>query len=173
MQPAITGVIVWVFNCLLSGPFTFPFCLHSLTPTPLTNTQVAVLIFQKFTQLYINFSTFFKFLISFCITFAGLHPPPTEYPINTILVLPLWKTWLGEDSRSLLSPSFCLSFLLVISGLILIYLFRQIATAFGPCGNNRDYLFLLEKAMFDIGKLWNLGAYPSILKLFALNMHDT
>ncbi|KAJ8448738.1 hypothetical protein Cgig2_011359 [Carnegiea gigantea] len=28
---------------------------------------------------------------------------------------------------------------------------RQIATAFGPCGNNRDYLFLLEKAMHDIG----------------------
>ncbi|KAF4358983.1 hypothetical protein CsatB_008653 [Cannabis sativa] len=27
---------------------------------------------------------------------------------------------------------------------------RQIATAWGPCGNNRDYLFLLEKAMFDI-----------------------
>lgn len=28
---------------------------------------------------------------------------------------------------------------------------RQIATAFGPCGNNRDYLFLLEKAMHAIG----------------------
>ncbi|KAH6790950.1 ChaC-like family protein [Perilla frutescens var. frutescens] len=28
---------------------------------------------------------------------------------------------------------------------------RQIATAFGPCGNNRDYLFSLEKAMFEIG----------------------
>ncbi|KAG2699824.1 hypothetical protein I3843_07G205700 [Carya illinoinensis] len=28
---------------------------------------------------------------------------------------------------------------------------RQIATASGPCGNNRDYLFLLEKAMSDIG----------------------
>ncbi|XP_076935850.1 gamma-glutamylcyclotransferase 2-1-like [Bidens hawaiensis] len=28
---------------------------------------------------------------------------------------------------------------------------RQIATAFGPCGNNRDYIFVLEKAMFDIG----------------------
>ncbi|XP_010913791.1 gamma-glutamylcyclotransferase 2-1 [Elaeis guineensis] len=28
---------------------------------------------------------------------------------------------------------------------------RQIATACGPCGNNRDYLFLLEKAMFNIG----------------------
>jgi len=28
---------------------------------------------------------------------------------------------------------------------------RQIATAFGPCGNNRDYIFLLEKAMYDIG----------------------
>ncbi|KAG1364183.1 Gamma-glutamylcyclotransferase 2-1 [Cocos nucifera] len=28
---------------------------------------------------------------------------------------------------------------------------RQIATASGPCGNNRDYLFLLEKAMFNIG----------------------
>ncbi|GKU87546.1 hypothetical protein SLEP1_g1933 [Rubroshorea leprosula] len=28
---------------------------------------------------------------------------------------------------------------------------RQIATASGPCGNNRDYLFKLEKAMFDIG----------------------
>ncbi|WOL08536.1 gamma-glutamylcyclotransferase 2-2-like [Canna indica] len=28
---------------------------------------------------------------------------------------------------------------------------RQIATASGPCGNNRDYLFLLEKAMVDIG----------------------
>ncbi|KAK4486250.1 hypothetical protein RD792_008920 [Penstemon davidsonii] len=28
---------------------------------------------------------------------------------------------------------------------------RQIATAFGPCGNNRDYIFLLEKALFDIG----------------------
>lgn len=27
---------------------------------------------------------------------------------------------------------------------------KQIATAFGPCGNNRDYLFLLEKALFDI-----------------------
>ncbi|PIN05034.1 putative cation transporter [Handroanthus impetiginosus] len=27
----------------------------------------------------------------------------------------------------------------------------QIATAFGPHGNNRDYLFLLEKAMFNIG----------------------
>jgi len=32
--------------------------------------------------------------------------------------------------------------------------FRQIATAYGPCGNNRDYLFLLEKAMHDIGKLF-------------------
>ncbi|KAK7812759.1 gamma-glutamylcyclotransferase 2-1 [Quercus suber] len=28
---------------------------------------------------------------------------------------------------------------------------RQIATANGPCGNNRDYLFLLEKAMSQIG----------------------
>ncbi|XP_052210861.1 gamma-glutamylcyclotransferase 2-1-like [Diospyros lotus] len=28
---------------------------------------------------------------------------------------------------------------------------RQIATASGPCGNNRDYLFKLEKAMYDIG----------------------
>lgn len=28
---------------------------------------------------------------------------------------------------------------------------RQIANANGPCGNNRDYIFLLEKAMFDIG----------------------
>ncbi|XP_039121027.1 LOW QUALITY PROTEIN: gamma-glutamylcyclotransferase 2-1-like [Dioscorea cayenensis subsp. rotundata] len=28
---------------------------------------------------------------------------------------------------------------------------RQIATATGPCGNNRDYLFFLEKAMFNIG----------------------
>ncbi|XP_064954441.1 gamma-glutamylcyclotransferase 2-1-like isoform X1 [Musa acuminata AAA Group] len=28
---------------------------------------------------------------------------------------------------------------------------RQIATARGPCGNNRDYLFRLEKALFDIG----------------------
>ncbi|KAL9230441.1 hypothetical protein vseg_005790 [Gypsophila vaccaria] len=26
----------------------------------------------------------------------------------------------------------------------------QIATAFGPCGNNRDYLFLLEKALRNI-----------------------
>jgi len=32
--------------------------------------------------------------------------------------------------------------------------FRQIATAYGPCGNNRDYLFLLEKAMYDIGELF-------------------
>ena len=28
---------------------------------------------------------------------------------------------------------------------------RQIATATGPCGNNRDYLFSMEKALFDIG----------------------
>uniref|UniRef100_A0A1D1YNG6 Cation transport regulator-like protein 2 n=1 Tax=Anthurium amnicola TaxID=1678845 RepID=A0A1D1YNG6_9ARAE len=28
---------------------------------------------------------------------------------------------------------------------------RQIATASGPCGNNREYLFSLEKAMSDIG----------------------
>ncbi|KAL0393846.1 UNVERIFIED_CONTAM: Gamma-glutamylcyclotransferase 2-1 [Sesamum latifolium] len=28
---------------------------------------------------------------------------------------------------------------------------RQIATAIGPCGNNREYLFLLEKALFNIG----------------------
>lgn len=27
---------------------------------------------------------------------------------------------------------------------------RQIATAIGPCGNNRDYLFSLEKAMYEI-----------------------
>lgn len=27
----------------------------------------------------------------------------------------------------------------------------QIATAVGPCGNNRDYLFMLEKALFDLG----------------------
>ncbi|BAT78271.1 hypothetical protein LR48_Vigan04g208100 [Vigna angularis] len=33
---------------------------------------------------------------------------------------------------------------------------RQIATAYGPCGNNRDYLFLLEKAMHDIGHEDNL-----------------
>ena len=31
-------------------------------------------------------------------------------------------------------------------------MFSQIAVAAGPCGNNRDYLFKLEKAMFDIGK---------------------
>ncbi|KAG0472230.1 hypothetical protein HPP92_016776 [Vanilla planifolia] len=28
---------------------------------------------------------------------------------------------------------------------------RQIATASGPCGNNRDYLFSMEKAMFLLG----------------------
>lgn len=28
----------------------------------------------------------------------------------------------------------------------------QIATATGPCGNNREYLFKLEKAMHDIGE---------------------
>ncbi|CAH1414778.1 unnamed protein product [Lactuca virosa] len=28
---------------------------------------------------------------------------------------------------------------------------KQIATATGPCGNNRDYIFFLEKAIFDIG----------------------
>ena len=28
---------------------------------------------------------------------------------------------------------------------------RQIATAHGPCGNNREYLFSLEKALHDIG----------------------
>ncbi|PIN02595.1 putative cation transporter [Handroanthus impetiginosus] len=28
---------------------------------------------------------------------------------------------------------------------------RQIATAFGPCGNNREYLFSLQKALVDIG----------------------
>lgn len=33
-------------------------------------------------------------------------------------------------------------------------LYRQIATACGPCGNNKDYIFLLEKAMYDIGKLF-------------------
>ncbi|XP_064955233.1 gamma-glutamylcyclotransferase 2-1-like isoform X1 [Musa acuminata AAA Group] len=33
----------------------------------------------------------------------------------------------------------------------LVEMARQIATASGPCGNNREYLFLLEKAMSDIG----------------------
>ncbi|XP_051151475.1 gamma-glutamylcyclotransferase 2-1-like [Andrographis paniculata] len=28
---------------------------------------------------------------------------------------------------------------------------RQIASAYGPCGNNRDYLFSMEKALFDLG----------------------
>ncbi|CAM8898097.1 unnamed protein product [Rhodiola kirilowii] len=28
---------------------------------------------------------------------------------------------------------------------------RQIATAYGPCGNNRDYIFKLEKALHEIG----------------------
>lgn len=41
---------------------------------------------------------------------------------------------------------------------------KQIATAFGPCGNNRDYIFSLEKAMFDIGKqslnLFHTNLYP-------------
>lgn len=27
----------------------------------------------------------------------------------------------------------------------------QIATAHGPCGNNRDYIFLMEKALFEMG----------------------
>ncbi|CAN6877177.1 unnamed protein product, partial [Brassica oleracea] len=31
----------------------------------------------------------------------------------------------------------------------------QIATASGPCGNNREYLFKLEKAMHDIGEFHN------------------
>ncbi|XP_027189908.2 gamma-glutamylcyclotransferase 2-2-like [Cicer arietinum] len=31
---------------------------------------------------------------------------------------------------------------------------RQIATACGPCRNNRNYIFLLEKAMYDIDKLF-------------------
>lgn len=35
--------------------------------------------------------------------------------------------------------------------LFIVYV-RQMATASGPCGNNRDYLFLLEKAMFNIGE---------------------
>ncbi|KAL0327648.1 UNVERIFIED_CONTAM: Gamma-glutamylcyclotransferase 2-1 [Sesamum angustifolium] len=44
---------------------------------------------------------------------------------------------------------------------------RQIATAFGPCGNNRDYLFLLEKAMFDIVRkvLGVVGGVPKEKKL--------
>lgn len=33
------------------------------------------------------------------------------------------------------------------------YSLSQIATASGPCGKNRNYLFNLEKAMFDIGEL--------------------
>lgn len=51
----------------------------------------------------------------------------------------------------------CLMSLLVISLYVLdvestsSFFFRQIATASGPCGNNREYLFLLEKAMSDIG----------------------
>lgn len=28
---------------------------------------------------------------------------------------------------------------------------KQIATAFGPCGNNREYIFKMEKALHDIG----------------------
>nr|GMD08533.1 gamma-glutamylcyclotransferase 2-1-like [Ipomoea batatas] len=28
---------------------------------------------------------------------------------------------------------------------------KQIATAFGPCGNNREYIFKMEKALYDIG----------------------
>lgn len=33
--------------------------------------------------------------------------------------------------------------------------FRQIATASGPCGNNKDYVFLLEKAMYEIGEYFS------------------
>lgn len=39
---------------------------------------------------------------------------------------------------------------------LIFWLFSQIATASGPCGNNRDYLFRLEKALFDIGNNWAL-----------------
>lgn len=31
-----------------------------------------------------------------------------------------------------------------------ISIFRQIATASGPCGNNREYIFKMEKALHDI-----------------------
>lgn len=46
---------------------------------------------------------------------------------------------------------------------------RQIATAFGPCGNNRDYLFLLEKAMFDIGKTTSYTFRASMILKFDLS----
>lgn len=56
---------------------------------------------------------------------------------------------------------------------------RQIAVAAGPCGNNRDYLFKLEKALFDIGhaedsvirlanevrKVIGFGAWPKEKKI--------
>lgn len=51
------------------------------------------------------------------------------------------------NSSNAYTSNYIIAFKIVFWFLI----FRQIATAHGPCGNNRDYIFLLEKAMFDIG----------------------
>lgn len=54
-----------------------------------------------------------------------------------------------------------------------LFIFSQIATAFGPCGNNRDYLFLLEKAMFDIGEQYFYTPTEQIIKITMYPIKDT
>lgn len=54
-----------------------------------------------------------------------------------------------------------------------LFIFSQIATAFGPCGNNRDYLFLLEKAMFDIGEQPFYTPTEQIIKITMNPIKDT
>ena len=82
------------------------------------------------------------------------HLLQTKFQTSITWGLLHWRKWPGNILMLLLLPfypfdeSFCFE-LYVTYGC---YLFRQIATAVGPCGNNRDYLFLLEKAMFDMGE---------------------
>ena len=96
---------------------------------------------------------FLKSLV-FLAFFSGSHPLQTKNQTSTTWGLLHWRKWPGNILMLLLLPfypfdeSFCFE-LYVTYGC---YLFRQIATAVGPCGNNRDYLFLLEKAMFDMGE---------------------
>lgn len=62
-------------------------------------------------------------------------------------------------------PFLCQNFGLTMYSTYCVYSFRQIATANGPCGNNRDYLFLLEKAMHNLGTYIHYSSYMITFKI--------
>lgn len=110
------------------------------------------------------------------VSCADSHPSQIKRSTSTIWVQLLWRKRQGESIRRMSSFELWLFILVLLNDWLrwfrffrsssFFVCFRQIAIATGPCGNNRDYLFRLEKAMYNIGEaisdFWTRHAWSRI-----------